>query len=161
MSKIQDPLLQIAGGRKHVVHDRATSRAGSHHQSRMLVGWQVARLLWRLTGRPSDLSCHLWNRFTTVSANYYDQWRLVARPCIGRATSRHLLMVSYFCDPRMSKISSRNYCILPGLTKFSCNFLVTLVRRVHVFMLLIWEFAMILHWIILSSSISFLFHFTY
>ena len=39
-----------------------------------------------------------------------------------------------------------------------CNFLVILVRRVLGFMLLISEFAMWLHWIILLSLISFLFH---
>ena len=81
--------------RKRVVHDLETSRTGSCHQSHMMVGWQVARLVWRLTERPCDWSCHLWNSYTTGSVIYYDQWRLVARPCIGRATSRHLLVVSY------------------------------------------------------------------
>ena len=113
MFKTQYPRLQITVGRKQVVHDRATSRTGPHHQSRMIVGWQVVRLVWRLTGRPSDWSCHLWNSFTTGSTIHYDQWRLVAWPYIGRATSRHLLIIhmkrtrswnniKQFCDPKCS-----------------------------------------------------------
>ena len=46
------------------------------------------------------------------------------------------------------------------LRPMSCNFLIILERRVLGFMLLILEFAMILHWIILLSLILFLFHFT-
>ena len=36
-----------------------TSHQGSYHQSRMIVGWQIAQLVWRLTGRPLVWSCHL------------------------------------------------------------------------------------------------------
>ena len=59
MFKTHDPRLQITRGRKQVVHARATNCAGSFHQSHMIVGWQVTRLDWRLTGRPYDWSCHL------------------------------------------------------------------------------------------------------
>ena len=97
MFKTQDPRLRIARGRKQVVRDRATSRAGSYHQSRMIVGWQVALLVWRLTERPCDWSCYLWNSYTTGSTIYYDQWQLVARPYNGRATSRQLIFQINIC----------------------------------------------------------------
>ena len=41
MFKTLDLRLQMARGRKQVLHDRATSRAGSHHKSHMVVGIQV------------------------------------------------------------------------------------------------------------------------
>ena len=80
MFKTLDLRLQIARGHKQVIHDRATSNARLCHQSCMIMGWQVMRLVWRLIGQPCDWSCHLWNSFTTGCKIYYNQLRLVARP---------------------------------------------------------------------------------
>ena len=132
MFRTLDLRLQIARGRKLVAH--ATSRAGSYHQSRMIVGWQVARIVWRLTRRPRDWSCHLWNSSRLV-VRYFtirDDWLHDLE--IGRATSRHLLAIyieedwfynniRHLRDIRMSKIYSWNYCPLSGLTKFAPNFM--------------------------------------
>ena len=74
MFRTQDPQLQISRGCKQLVHDPATSRAGRYHQLHMMVVWQVTWLVWQLTGRPCDWSCHLWNSFTTGSMIYYDQF---------------------------------------------------------------------------------------
>ena len=97
MFKTLDLWWQIARGRKQVVQDRATSRAGSYHQSRMIVSWQVARLLWRLTRQPCDWWCHLCNkcvsRLVVRSITISDDWLHDFK--IGRATSRHLLVVLY------------------------------------------------------------------
>ena len=90
----------------------------------------------------------------------YDQWRLVARPYIGRATSRHLLMVSYFVIQGCLKsfLETAVSCqVWLNLRPISCNYMVILVRRVLDFVLLISEFAMILHWMILFPSFHFYF----
>ena len=48
MFKYLDLRLQLARGRKQVLHDRATSRAGSYHQSRMVVDWDERPASWPL-----------------------------------------------------------------------------------------------------------------
>ena len=93
----------------------------------------LVRLVWRLTGRPYYWSCRLCNSSTTGT---------------------------YLCDTRKSKIASRSYCILPGLTKFTPNFMSFsgyTMRRLLGFMSLVLQFATISHWIILFSLISFIF----
>ena len=93
--KTLDLRLKTARGHKEVVHDRATCRAGSYHQSRMIVGWEVARLVWRLTGdRAIGRAIYgTVSRLVVRSITISDDWLHDLE--IGRATSRHLLVVLY------------------------------------------------------------------
>ena len=81
MFKTSDLRFQIVRGRREVLHGRTTSREWSHHQSCMIVGQSVARLVVQLVVPPDDWWCHLSYDLTIGSKTSHDQSRLVARLC--------------------------------------------------------------------------------
>lgn len=80
MFKTSDLRFQIVRGRRQVLHGRTTSRAWTHHQSCMIAGQVVARLVVLLVLPPDDWWCHLSYDLTIGSATSHDLSRLVARP---------------------------------------------------------------------------------
>ena len=81
MFKTSDLRFQIVRGRREVLHGRTTSREWSHHQSCMIVGQSVARLVVQLVVPPDDWWCHLSYDLTIDIKTSHDQSRLVARLC--------------------------------------------------------------------------------
>ena len=72
--------FQLVSGRRQVLYGRTTCRACSHHQSLMIAGPTVARLVVQLVVPPDNWWCHLWDDLTIGSATSHDLSRLVARP---------------------------------------------------------------------------------
>ena len=95
MFKTLDLRLQIARGRKQVVHDRATSRAVSYRRSGMIMADKSGDWSGDWLG-DNAICCAIRgtdSRLVVQSVTISYDW--LHDPKTGRTTIRHLLVVSY------------------------------------------------------------------